>query len=1033
MKKLLFLLSFITLLNVEAQINKNKYNFNGSIQNVEKRNLQKKIFVHQNTPLSYIPSAIEYKESKPRILLSKPGSGIEVLQINEQGIPSVLQVEARAHKIESLSSEIMNTQLKELLNLQSDKDIKFEIKDKLIDELGTDHIRLSQFYKNIPLIDVEFLVHKYKDGSLFLNGSAFRIINDLPIEAKLLPEQISEICIQKYGLTKIENSVLQNITPTGVLRNSLGFWQDPSDNQWKLIYFVKYRPNISSLKELYIDASTGQILSEINPLCNFVSHECFNHNHNEELAPMGAETATANDLFNKSQTINVWKEGSTYYMSDASKPMFNASRSKFPDNTVGTITTLDAKNRNVEGNSFSVDHITSTNNTWPSQTAVSAHINGSKAYEYFRQTHIRNSIDGVGGNIYSIINVRDNGGNMDNAFWNGEAMFYGNGNSAFSPLAKGLDVAGHEMSHGVIGSTANLVYQNESGAINESYADIFGALIDRDDWKMGEDVVNTSVFRSGALRDLSDPHNGGTSLNTPGYQPRHVNEQYKGTEDEGGVHINSGIPNYAFYNFVTELSKTKGLDEAKKIGERVYYHALTKFLTRSSNFKDLRTAIEKCAMDLYSSTPEVLSSVKFGFDRVGIGSSSGGPNPGTRVLQTNPGKEFIVCTDGDKFGLYLYDFQTQPITISNRLINSKPSVTDNGAEIYVVGADKRIYGYFRNGNGVYVEAVIDDQPVYRNAVISKDGNLIAVVYDLEENFIHVYDFISKKWGDFKLVNPTTGGTNTGDVRYADVMDFDHSGQYIMYDAFNVIKNSSGQNYEYWDIGFVNVYNTASKTFAAGKIDKLVQGLQENAAIGNPVFSKNSLDVIAFDYISEGLFGAKYDLYGANIETGTFEIILEDRPDLSYPNFSVKDNNIIFDGLDNNSITSINGIGLSSSKITASGNEQTFLRGGKWGAWFAVGTRKLTIGFNNIVDDKSIEVYPNPFEDNIVIKLDLQEATNAIFEFSNTMGQVVLKQNIKDINPNVEYVIPTDQLNSGVYILNIVTEDGKKESLKLIRK
>ena len=79
---------------------------------------------------------------------------------------------------------------------------------------------------------------------------------------------------------------------------------------------------------------------------------------------------------------------------------------------------------------------------------------------------------------------------MDNAFWNGYEMFYGNGIEAFnSPLAKALDVAGHEMSHGVIQNTANLEYISQSGALNESFADIFGAMIDRDDWKMGEDEL----------------------------------------------------------------------------------------------------------------------------------------------------------------------------------------------------------------------------------------------------------------------------------------------------------------------------------------------------------------------------------------------------------------------------------------------------------------------------------------------------------------------------------------------------------------
>ena len=95
-------------------------------------------------------------------------------------------------------------------------------------------------------------------------------------------------------------------------------------------------------------------------------------------------------------------------------------------------------------------------------------------------------------------------------------------------FAKSLDVAAHEMSHGVIQNTANLTYQGESGALNESFADIFGILVDRNDWQLGEEVVNPNIFRTGALRDMQNPNNGGSRLGDPGYQPAHVSEQYHG-------------------------------------------------------------------------------------------------------------------------------------------------------------------------------------------------------------------------------------------------------------------------------------------------------------------------------------------------------------------------------------------------------------------------------------------------------------------------------------------------------------------------
>lgn len=83
-------------------------------------------------------------------------------------------------------------------------------------------------------------------------------------------------------------------------------------------------------------------------------------------------------------------------------------------------------------------------------------------------------------------------------------------------------------------------------------------MIDRDDWKIGEDVVKTSAFPSGALRSMEDPHNGASTNDfNSGWQPRHFDERYKGNEDNGGVHINSGIPNFAFLSLQQQLEKTK--------------------------------------------------------------------------------------------------------------------------------------------------------------------------------------------------------------------------------------------------------------------------------------------------------------------------------------------------------------------------------------------------------------------------------------------------------------------------------------------
>ncbi|MFQ5639428.1 MAG: M4 family metallopeptidase [bacterium] len=98
-------------------------------------------------------------------------------------------------------------------------------------------------------------------------------------------------------------------------------------------------------------------------------------------------------------------------------------------------------------------------------------------FEYYENVHGRKAIDGKGSTIFSIVHITEEGQSMGNAFWSGNVMAYGDGNALFKPLAVGLDVAGHELTHGVIQHTVNLEYKFQSGALNESLADVFGDMV----------------------------------------------------------------------------------------------------------------------------------------------------------------------------------------------------------------------------------------------------------------------------------------------------------------------------------------------------------------------------------------------------------------------------------------------------------------------------------------------------------------------------------------------------------------------------
>src|SRR5699024_294605 len=136
------------------------------------------------------------------------------------------------------------------------------------------------------------------------------------------------------------------------------------------------------------------------------------------------------------------------------------------------------------------------------RAAVDAHENAQKTYDYYEYTFDRNYVDDNGQPLLSRVHVGDN---WNNASWNGTYMSYGDGDGErFHNLAGALDVAAHEMTHGVVQHTSGLVYRNEPGALNESLADIFGVMVQRENWLMGEDIIARSEEHTSELQPRFD-------------------------------------------------------------------------------------------------------------------------------------------------------------------------------------------------------------------------------------------------------------------------------------------------------------------------------------------------------------------------------------------------------------------------------------------------------------------------------------------------------------------------------------------------
>lgn len=892
--------------------------------------------------------------------------------------------------------------LKEIFKINNTRgELSYKIMKTSVDEMGMTHILVQQLANGIEIEGAEIKLHATDDIINYANGR----INDVPFinpTAKLSSAAALAIVYDAYrekGIYK-EITAKQKFLVPANHEESVLVYRAEGDSH-RLVYRVKAYANVQQQFTYYIDAQTGEILETFKNFCTLHNHSC--------MPPDGPATATAKDLANVDRTINTYEAGGTFYMIDASRDMFNASASSMPNEPVGVIWTIDGQNTNPQNNNFDYDHVKSSDNNWASKIAVSAHYNGGEAFSYFKETHNRNSINNEGGNIISLINISDpqTGGGFDNAFWNGAALFYGNGNQAFTPLAEGLDVAGHEMSHGVVQATANLTYQGESGALNEAFADIFGAMIDRDDWLIGEDIVKTSAFPSGAMRDMSDPHNGGNSLNDPGYQPKNVSEQYKGSADNGGVHINSGIVNHAYYLF----AETAGV--GKERAEKVFYRALTNYLTKSSNFKDMRAAAEKAAGDLYNQA--VVDAASSAFSAVGIGQGGGTTDYETEV-EMNPGDDFLLSSTSNLGQIRLRNNNLE--LIGDPLVNvshiSKPSVTDNGQAIFFVGQDKNIYAININWDTGDVSGdVFDDQGVWRNVVVSKDGERIAVLTDQTTNQIIVFELQSGQQKNFTLYNPTfSDGVSTGDVDFADAMEFDFSGEWLMYDAQSTIQGGSNGSISYWDIGFLNVRDNSTGGFADGQIQKLFSQLPENTSVGNPSFSKNSPHIIAFDLIQN----SDYSVMAANIEANEVNELYANGK-LGYPNFNNSDSQIVYEASGNFG----NRIGLSEledDKITAKFNSHVEI----------VDDERLPVVFSNgerVISSTEegeeileFTVSPNPARDYVNIAWDYGMIQKV--EIYSVEGRLVTAQEFSSRS----VTISTEGLESGVYTIKVSGEQGE---------
>lgn len=259
------------------------------------------------------------------------------------------------------------------------------------------------------------------------------------------------------------------------------------------------------------------------------------------------------------------------------------------------------------------------------ESAIRADQNQQAVLNYYWTTHGRDSFDDRGSMLTSVVHV---GRAFNNAFWNSDDNFmaYGDGDGQFmTDLTKSLDVAGHEMTHGVTSQTSQLIYQSESGALNEAFSDFFGVVVaarahkTAPDWAIGKEIFVNERKLVG-LRNLQNPgsimarsRDDEGKVYTKPY-PAHVKDAFTTknpcgqANDRCFVHINSMIPGHAMY----QITEAIGMDQSEKL----MYVTLTQYLTKTSTFKQFKTQTMKACRQL--NTTAECKKVREAFKIVGL-------------------------------------------------------------------------------------------------------------------------------------------------------------------------------------------------------------------------------------------------------------------------------------------------------------------------------------------------------------------------------------------------------------------------------
>ncbi|WP_421894665.1 choice-of-anchor D domain-containing protein [Marinoscillum sp.] len=534
--------------------------------------------------LSYGQRLLQGSKAGQKVSQSK-----EVL-LDKQGSPQFIRFE-KGMRMDSLPTFRKMLELPERSALQ--------LKSKSTDPHGEVHMRYTQTYDGLEVLGAEYIVHTKGQNAISANGSVLKEIS-LNTQPSITREAALQLALDQV---QAEVYMWESEENEQFLKQETKDAHASFHPQSRLVLSRRKYDKGQPLNLVYqFDIYAQQPLGRYNVEIDAHSGEVINiYNKIHTIAAEG----TGQSLYDGVVPILLNFDGGTYYLSD--------------DSTGGGIYTYDLKHGTSYGSAtlFSEpdSHFDQTN----SQAGVSAHFGAAATYGYFSENFGRDSYDDAGARIRSYVHYSTG---YFNAFWDGSRMTYGDGNGTTASALVSMDIVGHEITHAVTQHSAGLVYSYESGALNESFSDIFGQSIEFEtfpetaSWNLGDQIYFDGVSM---IRSMSNPNAEGQPDTYRG------DHWYTGSGDNGGVHYNSGVQNFWYYLLVEGGAGTNdngydynvmsiGLEAAQQIA----YRNLTVYLTSTSDYSDARIGSEQAAIDLFGSSSEEYLAVVEAWNAVGV-------------------------------------------------------------------------------------------------------------------------------------------------------------------------------------------------------------------------------------------------------------------------------------------------------------------------------------------------------------------------------------------------------------------------------